>query len=81
MYTAVAYILCVILIMVTILTRCTFINIFKREHISAVKIDMGYDKNMSFPVIPNLLKSVKIDFRMGSCSVRYPRPHVLNFVS
>ena len=32
--------------MVTV-TRHVFINIFQTEHFSAVKFDMGYEKNMS----------------------------------
>ena len=42
--------------MITI-TRDIFINIFQMEHISAVKFDMGYEKNMSLLVIP---KSPKV---------------------
>ena len=41
--------------MVTI-TRHIFINIFQTERFSAVKFSMGYDKNMSFFVIPKLPK-------------------------
>ena len=41
---------CVSLIMVTILTRHVFINIFQMKHLSAVKFVMGYGKNMSFLV-------------------------------
>ena len=37
-------------------TRHVFINIFQMEHFSAVKIDIGYEKNMSFLVIPKSLK-------------------------
>ena len=47
---------CVSLIMVTI-TRQVFTNIFQTEHFSAVKFAMGYEKNMSFLVIP---KSPKV---------------------
>ena len=47
---------CVTLIMVTI-TGYDFINIFQTEHFSAVKFATGYEKNMSFCVIP---KSPKI---------------------
>ena len=43
------------LIMVTI-TRHVFINTFQTEHFSAVKFAMGYEKNMSFLVLPNLQK-------------------------
>ena len=52
---------CVTLIMVTI-TRHVFINIFQTECISAVKFDTGYEKNMSFLVIPypNLQKFEKM---------------------
>ena len=39
------------LIMVTI-NRQVFINFFQTEHFSAVKFVMGYEKNMSFHVIP-----------------------------
>ena len=42
---------CVILIVVT-MTRHIFINIFQTEHSLAVIFDMGYEKNMSFFVIP-----------------------------
>ena len=37
--------------MVTI-TRHVFVNIFQTEHFSAVKFAMGYEKNMSFLLIP-----------------------------
>ena len=47
LYIAVACILLLSLIMVTI-TRHIFINIFQMEHFSAVKFAMGYEKNMSF---------------------------------
>ena len=47
---------CAILIVVAI-TRHVFINFFQTEHISAVKFNMGYEKNMSFLVIP---KSPKV---------------------
>ena len=56
LYIAVAYPYCVRLIMVTI-TRNVFTNIFQTEHFSAVKFAMGYEKNMSFLVIP---KSPKV---------------------
>ena len=46
------------LIMVTI-TRYDFIIFFQTEHISAVEFDMGYEKNMSFLVIPKSPKSLK----------------------
>ena len=39
------------------LTRHIFINISQTEHFSAVKFAMGYEKNMSFPLIP---KSPKV---------------------
>ena len=45
---------CVSLIMVT---RHVFISIFQTEHISAIKFDMGYEKNTSFLEIP---KSTKV---------------------
>ena len=35
------------------------------EHISAVKFDMGYEKNMSFRVIPKSSKSLKKVEKMG----------------
>ena len=35
------------------ITRHVFINIFQMKHFSAVKFAMGYENNMSFPVIPN----------------------------
>ena len=44
------YLFCANLIMVTI-TRHVFINIFQTEHFSAIKCDMGYEKNMNFLVI------------------------------
>ena len=44
------------MIMVTI-TRHIFINIFQTQHFSAMKFNMGYEKNMSFLVIP---KSPKV---------------------
>ena len=44
------------LIMVTI-TRHFFVNFFQTKHFSAVKFYMGYEKNMSFLVIP---KSPKV---------------------
>ena len=37
--------------MVTI-TRHIFIHIFQTEHLLAVEFAMGYEKIMSFPVIP-----------------------------
>ena len=37
--------------------RHVFINMFQMEHISAVKFDTSYEKNMSFLVIP---KSPKV---------------------
>ena len=43
------------LIMVTI-TRDIFIYISQTEHISAVKFDMGSEKNMSILVIPTFPK-------------------------
>ena len=49
------------LIMVTT-TRHVFINIFQTEPLSPVKFDMGYEKNMSFLVIPkspNVWQKVK----------------------
>ena len=49
---------CVSLIMVTI-TRHIFINIFETEHFSAVKFDMGYEKNMNFLVIAKYPKVKK----------------------
>ena len=58
---------CVSLIMVTI-TRHIFLNIFQTEHFSSVKFAMGYEKNMSFPVIPKspkVWKKVK-KIRLGS---------------
>ena len=61
-YIVVAYILLWSLIMVTIKTRHIFINISQTEHFPAVKFDMGYEKNMSFLVIPkspNLWKKVE----------------------
>ena len=42
--------------MVTI-TRHVFIDFFQTKHFSAVKFYMGYEKNMSFHVIP---KSPKV---------------------
>ena len=44
------------MIMVTI-TRHLFINIFQMQHFSAMIFYMGYEKNMSFLVIP---KSPKV---------------------
>ena len=59
LYTAVAYILyCVSLIMVTI-TRHIFINIFQTKHSSAVKVAMGYEKNIHFLVIAKSPKAWK----------------------
>ena len=52
---------CVILIMVTIM-RQVFINIFQMEHYSAVRFDMGSEKNMTSLVIPkspNVWKNVE----------------------
>ena len=49
---------CVGLIMVTI-TRHLFINISQMKHISAVKFDRGYEKNMSFLAIPKSTKVLK----------------------
>ena len=51
LYIAVAYIYCVSLIMVTV-TRHVFIDIFLTEQFSAVKLVMGYEKNISFLVVP-----------------------------
>ena len=57
---AVAYILLCklnyLMIMVTI-TRHIFSDFFQTKHFSAVKFYMGYEKNMSFHVIP---KSPKV---------------------
>ena len=51
LYIAVVYILlCISIIMVTI-TRHIFINIFRREHFSAVKLAKSYEKNMSYLTI------------------------------
>ena len=51
LYIAVAYMsFCVSLIMV-IITRHVFINIFQMEHFSALKFAVGYEKNMNFLVI------------------------------
>ena len=46
---------CVSLIRVTI-TRHVFINIFQVEQFSAVKFDKGYEKNISFLVMPKSQK-------------------------
>ena len=46
------------LIMV-IITRHIFINIFKTEHFSAVKFSMGFEKNTSFLVVPKSPKVCK----------------------
>ena len=42
---------CVSLIMVTMASHF-FINIFQMVHLSAVKVTMGYEKNMSFVLMP-----------------------------
>ena len=55
---------CVSIIMVT-LTRHVFINIFQMEHIYAVKFAMGYEKNMSFFVIPKSPKVFKKVEKIG----------------
>ena len=55
---------CVSLIMVTT-TRHIFINIFKMECLSAVKFAMGYEKNMSFHVIPKSPKVLKKVEKIG----------------
>ena len=49
---------CVSLIMVTI-TGHFFIDILQTEHISAVKFDTGYEKNMSVLLMPKSLKVLK----------------------
>ena len=41
------------------ITRHVFIDIFQTEHISAIKFDTGYEKNMSFLVIANSSKVEK----------------------
>ena len=58
LYIAVAYILLCKLIMVTI-TRHILIDIFQTERCSAVKFAMGYEKNISFLVIPKSPKAWK----------------------
>ena len=55
---------CVSLIMVTI-TRHVFINVFQTEHISVVKFNMGYEKNMSFLAIPKSPKLRKEVEKIG----------------
>ena len=49
---------CVSLIMVTI-TNHIFINIVKMEYFLSVIFAMGYEKNVSFLVLPNLQKLKK----------------------
>ena len=66
---------CVSLIMVTI-TRHVFINIFQMEHFSAVKFTMGYEKNMSFLVIPKSPKVSKKVEKIGLGSFNTKIPHV-----
>ena len=56
--------------MVTI-TRHIFINIFQIEHFSAVKIAMGYEKNMHFFVIAKSPKVWKEVEKIGLGSVKY----------
>ena len=48
--------------MVTI-TKNIFINIFQMENFSAVKFAIGYEKNMSFLVIPKYAKVEKKKFK------------------
>ena len=65
LYIAVAYIPhCVSLVMVTINSHI-FINIFQTECFSAVKFDMGYEKKMSFVVIPKCQKVWKKVEKIG----------------
>ena len=81
---------CVSFIMVTI-TRQVFTNIFQTEpweHISAAKFAMGYEKNMSFLVIPKSLKVWKtfvnsksktpLSFYFFKTDMNWPSPN-LNF--
>ena len=49
---------CVSLIMVTI-TRHVFINFFQREHFSAVKFAMGYEKKYDLSCDSKISKSLK----------------------
>ena len=57
LYIAVAYYTLYKLIIMVTITRHIFINIFQMECFSAVKFAMGYEKSMSFLVIP---KSPKV---------------------
>ena len=52
------------MIMVTI-TRHFFIDFFQTKHFSAVKFYMGYEKNMSFHVIPKSPKVLKKVEKIG----------------
>ena len=53
--------------MVTITRQTLFINIFQIKHFSAAKFYMGYEKHMSFLVIPKSPKVGKrLKNRMGS---------------
>ena len=71
--------------MVTIIGHI-LINFFQKEHISAVKFDRGYDKNMSVLVIPKspkVLKNAK-KIRLGSfkaCYKVFQDYSTFNFVS
>ena len=61
MQLSVSYFVYKLIIMVTVI-RHIFINFFQTEHFSAVKFAMGYERSMSFLVIPKSLKLRKSDW-------------------
>ena len=54
--------------MVTI-TRHIFINTFQTEHFSPVKFAMGYEKNMSFLMMPKSPKVGEKSWKIGLASL------------
>ena len=45
-----------IMVTITMITGHFFINIYQTQHFSAMTLYMGYEKNMSFLVIPKFRK-------------------------
>ena len=63
---------CVSLIYMVTITRYVFINIVQTEHFPAVQFDLGYEKNMSFRVIPKSPKVWKKVRKLDSDSFKVP---------
>ena len=58
-----------------------FINIFQVEQVSAVKFDKGYEKNISFLVMPNLQKFEKKSWKIWLGSLKQEKVWNRKYVS